>query len=268
MQTRQQQFLRSLAIQWRVLSALVRREFITLSNRRGSGLLMLFGEPFVIMIFIMGLVTHGHMKSLSSFPVLPFVLSGWGGMWLCRYPIQRMSGVMIGNASFLYHRNIKPLDIMIARTVVMLFAAAFSFIVIFCIYLGLEQNATFHNPLHIFCAFLFMIWYTFFMSILAIALSSYTITGEKTCILIAVLHVFITGAFFMVVWLPKSYQTFMLIFPMVHATEMMRDGFFGDIVECEYSIPYLFITNLLLTYIALYSTKKLSKTRQINGLLE
>ena len=42
-------FLSSLAIQIRVVKALIRREYITLSGKSGLGFLMLFGEPLVVM---------------------------------------------------------------------------------------------------------------------------------------------------------------------------------------------------------------------------
>ena len=49
----------------------------------------------------------------------------------------------------------------------------------------------------------------------------------------------ISGAFYMVFWLPSEAQRMALWIPTVHCFELVRDGQFGDALPTTYDIPYL-----------------------------
>lgn len=262
-QTRYQQFRASLTVQIRVIKALIRREYITLSGKSGFGFVLLFGEPFIVMLFVMGIVAHSKMHSKMSFPVYDFVVSGWGILWLCRYPLQRMGGVIIGNASFLYHRNIKIFDILIARTILMLSASLMSFVLIFIGYILIVPTLEIYNFSYILISLFFTCWYTISICLLTGMLTGYCFLAEKVAPLVALVHVFISGSFFMVSWLPKSYQKIALLSPLIDATEMMRYGFYGDKVLCLFDIPYTIAFNLFLTFFTLRLTYVMTKTRNL-----
>jgi len=55
----------------------------------------------------------------------------------------------------------------------------------------------------------------------------------------------------MVDWLPKVAQDYILWVPMVHATEMMRHGYFGTAVRTYEDPAYLILFNSVLTFIGL-----------------
>ena len=56
----------------------------------------------------------------------------------------------------------------------------------------------------------------------------------------------------MVDWLPPAGQELVLMLPMVHGVEMVRDGYFGDIVRTHYSAGFLAVNNLVLTLLGLF----------------
>ena len=60
-----------------------------------------------------------------------------------------------------------------------------------------------------------------------------------------------SGAVFMVDWLPKAVQEFVLWLPMVHSVEMLRHGYFGSIVRTYENPAYLMLANLVLTLLGL-----------------
>lgn len=256
-------FRRSLSVQMRIIQALIRREYITLSGKSGMGFLILFGEPFMIMLFVMIIIAHNRLHAKLSFPIYDFVLSGWGIMWLCRYPLQRMGGAILGNASFLYHRNIKILDILISRSFLMLSASVVSFVLIFILYLLIVPSIEIYQPLYIALSLFYTCWYTLCICIIFGGLAGYSSLGDKFPILIAIIHVFISGSFFMVAWLPPNMQRIALLSPLIDMTEIMRYGFFGDRVPCMFDIPYITMANLALTFIALRLTYVLSKTKNV-----
>jgi ABC-type polysaccharide/polyol phosphate export permease len=48
-----------------------------------------------------------------------------------------------------------------------------------------------------------------------------------------------SGAFFMVWWLPKQAQEWLLLMPTAHVYEFMREAAFGPVVPYHYDLTYL-----------------------------
>jgi capsular polysaccharide transport system permease protein len=61
----------------------------------------------------------------------------------------------------------------------------------------------------------------------------------------------LSGAAFMVEWLPPRGQEVVLLLPMVHGVEMVREGFFGNAVRTHYDASYMALCCLVLTLIGL-----------------
>jgi ABC-type polysaccharide/polyol phosphate export permease len=70
----------------------------------------------------------------------------------------------------------------------------------------------------------------------------------------------LSGAAFLVAWLPTSAQKFVLLLPMVHGVEILREGYFGSIIHAHYDMSYMGICNLCLTLIALTQVRAVSRT--------
>jgi ABC-type polysaccharide/polyol phosphate export permease len=62
----------------------------------------------------------------------------------------------------------------------------------------------------------------------------------------------LSGAAFMVDWLPESLQRFVLLLPMVHGTEIIREGWFGNVVRTRYDLAYMATCCLVLSLAGLY----------------
>jgi ABC-type polysaccharide/polyol phosphate export permease len=62
----------------------------------------------------------------------------------------------------------------------------------------------------------------------------------------------LSGAAYMVDWLPEKAQAVVLLLPMVHGVEMIREGYFGDMVRTHYDMAYMAGCNLVLTLTGLF----------------
>ncbi|STY59587.1 ABC-2 type transporter [Mannheimia haemolytica] len=69
----------------------------------------------------------------------------------------------------------------------------------------------------------------------------------------------LSGSFFFVHNLPPKAQEIALLFPMIHGTEMFRNGYFGETVITYESIIYLIVINLILLFIGLLCVRSFSK---------
>ena len=262
------QFREAARIQIRVIKALIKREFIALYGRQGLGFLMMFAEPLVIMGFVIVIISYNRMVQRATFPVIAFVLSGWGIMWICRYPVTRMAGVLQANVSFLYHRQISIFDIFISRSILGVLSALVSFVVLLLIFIVAINESELNDPLSIIVSIFITAWYSLTLSFLSCILATYTFLRGRASILLGVSQIFLTGSFFMVDWVPMQYRPYVLLLPMVHATELMRYGMFGNIVNCYFSIPYIVLSNVVLTYFTLQFLSNMEKTRDAYSTIE
>ena len=63
----------------------------------------------------------------------------------------------------------------------------------------------------------------------------------------------------MVDWLPTGMQKVVLLLPMVHGTEMLREGYFGNVVPTHYDVSYMAMSCLVLSLAALYVVRQVSR---------
>jgi ABC-type polysaccharide/polyol phosphate export permease len=69
----------------------------------------------------------------------------------------------------------------------------------------------------------------------------------------------LSGAAFMVDWLPTNMRNVVLLLPMVHGVEMLREGYFGDVVATHYDVGYMAACCLTLSLAGLYLVRAASR---------
>ncbi len=253
---RRHAFFKALQIQGRVISALMRREFIALSGKSGFGFLFIFIEP-LLFVAALSMVIYFRRDSLKNIPAAAFAMSGYCILWGVRFQIMKMMSVIPMNRPLLYHKYVKLIDIVFGRTVIQCATTSFCFLMFIpLIFFGAIDFP--ENTSLVVGSWLLVLWYGMSFAFIGGAITGLFKLGQKYVILINVIHVWITGAFFMVDWFPEKYREILLIFPMVNATEMMRDGLCGNIVRAHYSILYIVLCNIVLTYVGLAMIRQLS----------
>ncbi|HYN54162.1 MAG TPA: hypothetical protein VES38_05605, partial [Methylotenera sp.] len=60
--------------------------------------------------------------------------------------------------------------------------------------------------------------------------------------------------------LPASFQKIVLLLPMVHGIEVLREGYFGSSIHAHYDMAYMAIINLCITLLALSQVRVVSRT--------
>ena len=69
----------------------------------------------------------------------------------------------------------------------------------------------------------------------------------------------VSGALYIVDWLPKQAQNIVLLLPSVHATEMIRAGYYGNIVKFHYDVNFIILTCTIMLAIGLLGVRKAAK---------
>ena len=247
-------FMRSLAIQRRVIGALLMREVITRFGRDNLGVLWLVGEP---MLFTMGVASLWIALGLnhgSGIPIVAFAITGYSSVLVWRNTVGRCNSAIQQNINLLYHRNVRVIDVMATRILIEVCGASGSFIVLSVFFIAVELVAPPVDMLQVLGGWLMLVWFGAALALTMGALTSYSELIERIWHPTAYLLFPLSGAAFMVDWLPPAFQKTVLLLPMVHGVEMVREGFFGNTVRTHYDVAYMATCCLVLTLTGLFLT--------------
>lgn len=247
-------FMRSLAIQRRVIGALLMREVITRFGRDNLGVLWLVGEPMLFTLGIVALWTAAGMNHGSGIPIVAFAITGYSSVLVWRNTVNRCSMAIQANINLLYHRNVRIIDVMVTRIVLEVAGATGSFLVLSIFFMSIEWLSTPADLLRVLFGWLMLVWFGASLALTMGALTSYNHIVERLWHPAAYLLFPLSGAAFMVDWLPPAAQKFVLLLPMVHGVEMVREGFFGNTVRTHYDVAYMATCCLVLTLTGLFLT--------------
>ncbi|MEO6172344.1 MAG: ABC transporter permease [Arenimonas sp.] len=251
-------FLDSLKIQCRVIVALLLREAITRFGRHNIGFMWLFVEP---MLFTMGVTSLWIItKGVHGFrlPIVAFAVTGYSSVLLWRNSVSRCVKAIEPNTSLLYHRNVKVLDLFLARTLLEILGASMSFIVLTLSLAFFDWMLLPQDVLTMIMAWFLLAWFAVSLGMIVGSLTDKSEMISRAWTTISYLMFPLSGAVFMVDWLPKAAQDVVLLFPMVHATEMLRHGYFGGVVRTYEDPAYLIVVNITLSMIGLLLVRRAS----------
>jgi ABC-type polysaccharide/polyol phosphate export permease len=242
---------RSLAIQRRVVWALLMREVITRFGRENLGVLWLVAEPMLFTLGVTGLWTAAGMHTSSSLPIVAFAITGYSSVLLWRNTVTRCTSGIQQNFNLLYHRNVRVIDVFLTRIILEAAGATASFVILSIVFTALGWMSLPVDPLTVLHGWLMLAWFGAALATLLGAATAYSEVIERLWHPAAYLLFPLSGAAFMVDWLPSQGREVLLMLPMVHGVELVRDGYFGHVVRTHYDSGYMTAANLLLTLLGL-----------------
>lgn len=252
----QQSFLRSLAIQRRVLHALMMRELITRFGRDNLGVLWLVGEP---MMFTLGVATLWTALGLShgrGIPIVAFAVTGYSSVLMWRNSASRCSSAVEMNKPLLYHRSVQVIDVFITRILLEIGGATASLIVLSCCFTYSGWMRAPVDLLMVATGWFMLAWFGAALALLIGAGTAFSPIVERLWHPAAYLFFPLSGAAFMVEWLPAKFQSIVLLLPTVHGVEMLRRGYFGSIVVSHYDLGYMLSCCLVLSLAGLFVVRE------------
>lgn len=248
----------ALHVQARVLGALLMREMVIRYGRENIGFLWLVVEPLILTSGVM--VLWSYMRSGEHGVTLAaFILTGYMPLTLWRHISSQTVSCLRQNLPLLYHRQVRPLDILLARAVLEFAGTTLALVAVYAV-LRLSGLLDPYDSLALLLAgWLFMAWLAFAAGLVLAALSEQFDFIEKLVPPFQYLLLPISGVFFMVSWLPTAAQKLALYVPMVHCYEMFRAGMIGPSVATHYSFGYIACWCLFTTFLGLVMVRRASR---------
>ena len=243
--------LRSLSIQGRVIGALLMREIITRFGRHNIGFLWLFVEPMLFTLGVTALWNIAKASHGSNLSITAFAVTGYSSVLLWRNTVARCSCAITPNLSLMYHRNVRVIDIFASRIILEMGGATISFIVLCIIFTAIGWMKPPDDILKIMFGWLLLAWFGTALALMIGAMSERSELVDKIWHPVSYLLFPLSGAAFMVDWLPTAAQKVVLLLPMVHGVEILREGYFGSAIRAHYDITYMSIVCLCMTLMGL-----------------
>jgi capsular polysaccharide transport system permease protein len=231
-------FWSALLIQVRVIGALLMREIITRFGRHNVGFLWLFLEPMLFTTGVILLWSATQRMHGSTLQIAPFVVTGYSTLLLWRNCSFRGIKAIESNRSLLNHRNVKLIDIFAARMLLEVAGVTASFVVVMLVLFGLDSIAAPYDIFLMLGGWLLMAWFSANLGVILGCLSEHSDLVERLWHPASYFLLSISGAFFMVAWLPDAWRSSIGLVPMVNATEMLRAGFYGPATVTYYNVGY------------------------------
>ena len=252
-------FWQSLMIQKRVVGALLMREILTRYGRHNIGFMWLFAEPmtFTLGVTVLWNVTNHH--TADGISITAFVLTGYSMLLLWRNMPGRCVGAIGPNASLLFHRQVKPMDVFLSRLMLEALGATISFVILSFLFISLGLVKPPHDILVVFEGWMLLIWYAASISLLVGSLSEKTEIIERVWHIIQYLMIPLSGSFFIVDSLPERARAILLYIPTVNCAEIIREGYFGPGYRWHYDYNYLLGVNIALLFIGIAQVRDMSR---------
>lgn len=253
-------FAACLKVQLRILRALFMREVLTRYGRHNIGFLWLFVEPMIFTLGVTALWTATKSVHGSNLPIVAFALTGYSSVLLWRNMPGRCIGALQGSLSLLYHRNVRVLDIYVARLMLEFGGATISFVTLSLVFITLGWLAPPVDIMEVVGGWLIIAWFGSALAIWLGALSHDYELVDKIWHPASYLIFPLSGSAFMVDALPQIAQRIVLWIPMVHGVEIVREGYFGAAARAHYDLGYVLPLCLFVTGLAMMQVRKLSRT--------
>jgi ABC-type polysaccharide/polyol phosphate export permease len=247
-------------IQRRVIGALLMREVLTRFGRHNIGFLWLFVEPMMFTLGVTALWTLVGAAHGSNLPIVAFAITGYSSVLLWRNMPGRCISAIGPNLALMYHRHVKVMDIFAARLLLEGGGATISFAILGLFFSALGWINPPDDIGKVLQAWFMLAWFGCSLALLMGAWSEQSEIVEKLWGPASYLLFPLSWAAFMVDALPTVAQDFVLLLPMVHGVELLREGYFGSTFKAHYNIGYMALICIGLTLLGLAKTREISRT--------
>ncbi|WP_257538998.1 ABC transporter permease [Sphingobium sp. CFD-1] len=249
---------RSFAIQCRVIWALFLRETLTRYGRHNIGVLWLFAEPMTFTLGITAIWTITKLSHSSQIPIVAFAVTGYSTVLVWRNMPNRLDKSVEMHLGLMHHRNVRPIDIYIARLMLEIGGVTTSFVVLSLGFSAMGWMALPEDVLKVIWGWVLMVWFGSALAIIVGAISEHSELFERFWHPFTYIMIGFSGLGFIVDAMPHAAQEYLLLVPMVNCAEIIRDGYFGSLFKAHYDVGYVLIWNAVLSLFAMVGVRSIT----------
>jgi len=259
MQGNRQTLVQLFATQIRVIGALMLRELHTRFGRENLGYLWIIGEPILFCAGVAIAWTAVRPSYEHGLQTTAVVITGYVPLTMWRHCLASSVRAFEANGSLLFHRQVTPLDIITARSVLEISGTIIAGLVVCfgAILLGYMTPPKDYGLLY--AGIFYHCLYSYATALLVAALSQRSELIEKSITVFSYLSLPFSGAFILESWLPPKARNLLLWSPSVNNIEMIRGGQFGHTIHPYYDMIYDSYATAIMLFIGISLTLRSRK---------
>lgn len=243
-----------LRVQLQVIGALIMRELHTRYGRENIGYLWLIGEPMLLAGSVSLIHLSDHQRTGGILPV-PFALGGYCSFIIFRSILTRAESVLHSNLPLLYHRMVTIFDMLVARAILECASSVLALTLLLAGAYALGVAELPAQPVVMLAALALITWFSFGVSMLVCAITYASKMANRLIHPIVYLAMPLSGAFFLLKWIPEPYRTWLSWVPLTQMFEMLRIGQFPNFDSPYVDVFYIVAWCLVLTLAGLASLR-------------
>lgn len=253
--------LDALDVQRNVIGALIMRELHTRYGRDNIGYLWMLAEPMIlagaVALIHVGGPKPGHYG--SDFRVIPFTLTGYCVFMIFRSIVSRAETTLEANKPLLFHRMVTIFDLLLARALLETLASigALAILLAGAVALGVADPPA--RPLLLLAGIGFIAWLSFALSLGICAAAHFSKAASKLVHPAVYLVMPLSGAFFLLKWIPEPYRSMLGWSPLNQIFEMVHVGQFASVESPYYTPLYVCAWCMSLTVLGLLTLRVLRR---------
>ena len=248
---------------WKIQKAVILALFLRELNMRFSsgqtGLFWTFFEPFFqILIFVLiKMLFFGQSNGDIDFAV--FLALNFTAFNLFRNIVMKSINAFTANKALFLYKQVKPIDTIIARTMVEIFITAIILIIFLLLGLYFNFDIAIKDISMVALGFLFLILFSFSFALLLSVINSFMESVSKLIGFIFTALMFTSAVFYPINILPLEIQTMLLYNPLTHFMEMIHGSYFLRLDDSYVNYMYMWLWTFASLYIGLWLYVKLEK---------
>lgn len=236
---------------FRIIGALLMREMTTRFGREGLGFLWVIGEPLMFCFGVLIMWTLIKPAYEHGIRLGPLVMTGYMSLLMYRHMISFSIGALNANIGLLHHRQVGIMHIFFARNLMEFAGGTAAFVVVYVTLIAMGQVSLPADWLLLYGGWLMVAWTGLGIGLVFAGLSLRFEVMERLVPILTYAMIPLSGAFFMVSWLPAQYREPFLWVPFPNAIEMVRAGVFGEFVDTYYHADYALLSGGIMLFIGM-----------------
>lgn len=234
-------FFRGLLIGYEVVAAVVLRETRTRFGALKLGYLWALLEPAIVIFTFYAFFRIYGRQPPAGMDLFGFIATGVVPYTLFTNSINRVAESVNGNKALLYYPQVRPIDLIAARSALELATFAAVFLILMGGNVLARQALDIESPLAVIGGFLLASALGTGLGIVFCGLGQLTPAIDRVRGPLLRPLFWISGIFFTADSLPDRAREAMLWNPVLHVNELIRDGWFPAYDDAHVSIGYVLV---------------------------
>jgi capsular polysaccharide transport system permease protein len=230
--------MRALLVQMQVVHALVLRETRTRFGRHRLGYIWALIEPVLWIATFAALYLLAERPAPDGLPLISFLVTGIVPFFLFRETSTRVAAAIDANKGLLFYPQIRPLDLVLSRVLLELA----TYLVVLALMLAAAsiwfENTSIDNVLFLLTGMLLASGLGAANGLVFCSLSVFTSSAERLHGPLLRPLFWVSAIFFSSNSMPPAVRDVLLYNPVLHAVELVRDGWFPGYQASYVSIAY------------------------------